>query len=373
MIPPYNHALIRPATARLAPDVAVTEYAFRTEDDVELLLTRYRRGPDTGRAILLLHGMTASSDLFVLPECVNLVETLHANGWHDVWSLDWRASMRLPYLEQDRGHQVDDVALYDLPSALAQMRGQIGDTPIAVFCHCVGSLALALGLASGTVHGLAAVASNSVFLTPSIPIGPRLAALAAPSLVRRLLGGSSYLPTDLRRVGMFRREALMFAVAGLGKTRCSDPSCHLVNFAWGAHPQTLFEHHQLCPETHDRLPTLLGSVPLSYFSGFAKMVAHQNVLRVRDQGPSGQLSDDALSDFDSEVPLLLLTGTENQCWYDSQSITHTELLRRRPGMDVELIEVPGYGHLDTIIGKNAALDVFPRMLTWLEGRVPRRG
>ena len=37
-----------------------------------------------------------------------------------------------------------------------------------------------------------------------------------------------------------------------------------------------------------------------------------------------------------------------------------------PKQDYEWIEIPGYGHMDCIIGKNAVYDVYPYMLRALD-------
>jgi hypothetical protein len=38
------------------------------------------------------------------------------------------------------------------------------------------------------------------------------------------------------------------------------------------------------------------------------------------------------------------------------------------GADARIIELPGYGHLDVLVGRNAAEDVFEPALDWLLGR-----
>jgi pimeloyl-ACP methyl ester carboxylesterase len=77
-------------------DAEVSVHAFPTEDGLGLSLTRFRRAPCED-VVLLVHGLTSSSDLFIMPEHRNLVSHLLDNGFTDVWALDFRMSNRFPY------------------------------------------------------------------------------------------------------------------------------------------------------------------------------------------------------------------------------------------------------------------------------------
>ncbi|MFF3150384.1 esterase, partial [Streptomyces sp. NPDC057927] len=69
-----------------------------------------------------------------------------------------------------------------------------------------------------------------------------------------------------------------------------------------------------------------------------------------------------------DTPVLLLAGSENGLWLDSQRLCHDVLARRQPQLDVAYTEIPGYGHLDTFLGRGAALDVFGHILEFLGER-----
>ena len=59
------------------------------------------------------------------------------------------------------------------------------------------------------------------------------------------------------------------------------------------------------------------------------------------------------------------TGRENRCFLPaSQERTHRWLEGVQPGRH-SLHVVPGYGHLDIFLGRNAARDVFPGMVAEL--------
>jgi cholesterol oxidase len=62
--------------------------------------------------------------------------------------------------------------------------------------------------------------------------------------------------------------------------------------------------------------------------------------------------------------MLLVAGQENALFLDSNVLCHERLEQVAPGRH-QLAVIPGYGHADVIIGKNAAQDVFPRFVTFL--------
>jgi pimeloyl-ACP methyl ester carboxylesterase len=76
--------------------------------------------------------------------------------------------------------------------------------------------------------------------------------------------------------------------------------------------------------------------------------------------PNALLAADAIG-----CPVMLLSGSENQLWYDSNKLCAEVLHQRSPRLRVDYVEVPAYGHFDMFIGRAAALDVFPRVVEWL--------
>jgi hypothetical protein len=56
-----------------------------------------------------------------------------------------------------------------------------------------------------------------------------------------------------------------------------------------------------------------------------------------------------------DCPLLLLAGSENKIWMDSNELCYDILSRRHPQLDVRYQEIPGYGHVDPVIGTSSQL------------------
>ena len=153
-------------------DAEVSVHPFATDDGLGLSLTRFRRaGCDD--VVLLVHGLTSSSDLFIMPEHRNAVSYLLDAGFTDVWAVDFRMSNRFPYNTEAHQYTLDDIADYDHPAALRELRRHIGDRRVHVVSHCLGSLSFMMSLFAGRVTGLASVTCNSVALTPRVPAWSR--------------------------------------------------------------------------------------------------------------------------------------------------------------------------------------------------------
>ncbi len=65
-------------------DAQVRTYSFATEDKLGLSMLRFTRN-EGGEAILVVHGLTTSTDMFIMPEHKNLVSYLLDHGY-DVWA-----------------------------------------------------------------------------------------------------------------------------------------------------------------------------------------------------------------------------------------------------------------------------------------------
>ncbi|MCF3132404.1 alpha/beta hydrolase [Streptomyces olivochromogenes] len=358
-------AALRPLRHRLDP-ARVEEIPFRTSDGFRLGLTRVDTG-DSGRpAVLLLHGHTASADMFLQPETRNLVDVLLDEGY-EPWLLDWRGSCRLPYNETGRRYTYDDVALYDIPEAVAHIRGRIGDDrPLFVVAHCIGSLSLSLSMTAGLVPGLAGVVSQGVFLTPKLAGRTSLRMSVAGELLKKRI---DHIPVDFRKAGLRSKYTPLFALASR-KASCPDPTCQILhNSAWGT-GASLFVHENLSETTHDRLAELLGPAPLWILPHLRRIELARSVVRWHDTDHRYRaLPPNALDAAGSiDTPVLLLSGSENGLWLDSQKLCHQVLAHRQPQLDVSYTEIPGYGHLDTFLGRGAALDVFGHILDFLGER-----
>ena len=56
----------------------------------------------------------------------------------------------------------------------------------------------------------------------------------------------------------------------------------------------------------------------------------------------------------------------SRLWGDSRKTCYQVLARRHPHLDVSYLEIPGYGHLGTFLGRGAAPDVFGHIVDFLD-------
>ncbi|KPI15601.1 hypothetical protein OK074_2046 [Actinobacteria bacterium OK074] len=344
---------------------SVEDIPFTASDGTELGLCRVlpADGATDRPVVLVLHGLTASSDMFTLPETRNLVDVL-LDGGYEPWLLDWRGSCRLPYNEGRVRYSFDDVALYDIPEAVSLIREHTDGRPLLVVAHCIGALCLSMSMAAGLVPGLAGVVAQGVFLTPKMSWNTRMRLHFGGELLRSRFAN---IPTDIKKVGLWSKYSFLFAEVSIGAD-CKDPTCQILhNDSWGV-GGSLFEHDNLDVRTHDRLAELYGSVPMWIMPNLRGIELSHTVIRFNDNdGRYDPLPKNALDNAGKmEAPLMLLSGSDNRFWYDSNKLCHEVLTSRYPQMNVRYLEVPGYGHLDTFIGRNAALDVFGHIVDFLD-------
>ena len=174
-------------------DAEMSLHPFATDDGLGLDLTRFCRA-ECDDVVLVVHGLTSSSDLFIMPEHRNLASHLLDTGFTDVWAVDFRMSNRFPYDSETHRYTLDDIAALDHPAALRELRRHIGDRRVHVVAHCLGSLSFMMSLFAGQLPGLASVTCNSVALTPRVPPWSRTKLRYGPPLLEYLAGIESLDP-----------------------------------------------------------------------------------------------------------------------------------------------------------------------------------
>ena len=68
-----------------------------------------------------------------------------------------------------------------------------------------------------------------------------------------------------------------------------------------------------------------------------------------------------------DIPIYLFIGELNQVHRPPGVVRSYQMLKElHPEQDYEYAVIPGYGHLDCLIGKDAATDVWPGILSFLD-------
>ncbi|MGQ5524075.1 alpha/beta hydrolase [Chitinimonas sp. PSY-7] len=344
----------------------ITEHPFSTGDGFGLNLTRFHRAP-CNDVVLIIHGLTTSSDMFIMPEHENLVQYLLNNGYTDVFTLDHRGSNRFPY-NLIRGHaNLDDLALFDHPAAIATLRQIIGrNKRLHVIAHCVGALTFGMSLAAGQVGSIQSAILNSIALTANVPPYSKLKLGLGPIACDYILGVEYVNPRWRHQPGWSPAKLLAMGVDWFHH-ECDSSECHMLSFMWGAGKPALFLHQNMAQETHNRLGDLFGGISVNYYRHVLKMVnTNHDPVKFEPGNPRyAALPDNYFTNIANVMtPILLTTGQENGVFADSNIICHQRLEKIVPGRH-QLHVYPSYGHQDVFMGKNVAQDTFPRMLDFL--------
>jgi cholesterol oxidase len=342
----------RPKRLLLVPPPTV--HACPLPDGSAMRLTRYQGGPKG--PVLLAHGLGVSSRIFstdTIP--TNLLEYLVAHGY-DAWLLDYRASIELPTARAPL--TADHIARQDWPAAVARVCELTKAHSIQVVAHCYGSTTFTMALLAGLQGVRSAVCSQ---------ISTHV---VAPGLTRFKSG--LHLPSVLEALGAHDLTAYVDAHANwqdrlfdafLKLTpvplaqRCQSPVCHRITFLYSL----LYQHEQLNEATHAALHEMFGVANIEAFKHLTRMVRAGHVV-------TADGAEDYVPHLERmALPITFIHGAENQCFLpESTEITY-DLLREKNGRGLyQRHVIPGYGHIDCIFGKDAARDVYPRIVDHLD-------
>jgi cholesterol oxidase len=344
----------------------ISTHPFTTGDKIGLSMLRFLHAP-CDDVVLIIHGLTTSSDMFIMPEHHNLVQFLLDKGFTDVWTLDFRMSNRFSYNLHRNRYTMDDVALYDFPAAIATLRARIGPARrLHVICHCLGSVSFMMSLFGKATTGICSVISNSVALTPYVPTWSRIKLTLAPILCDYVFGIEYANPYWRREPGWSVGKVLATAVSAVHR-ECDVPECHMLSFMWGTGWPAVYKHENLHDLTHRRGGDLYGGVSFSYFRHVLRMVkAGNTAVKYDARDPRFAFLPDNYLQYAKEIetPVLFITGEENHIFVDSNIVCYKRLDAIAPGRH-QLQLFPNYGHQDVFMGKNCHIDIFPRLLNFL--------
>jgi cholesterol oxidase len=344
-----------------------TTHPYTTDDRLGGNLLRFLREPSED-VVVLIHGLTASSDMFIMPEHYNLVQYLLDQGFTDVWTMDVRFSNRYSYNLNRNTFNVDDTAMYDHPAAIATVRKVVGPKArIHIIAHCFGAMSFSMSLFSKKVTDVHSVILNAVAITPRVQSRTaRIKLQIAPFLVDYILGFEYLNPLWHREHGGGLGKLFAWFVSKFHR-ECNVPECHMTSFMWGFGFPVLFKHENLNDITHRRTGDLFGGCSVNYYRHMWKMVRSNNTaVKYLPNDTRYQSLPDNYFAYASEIktPILFVTGQENKVFYDSNIICFERLEKIAPGRH-ELHVFPHYGHADVFIGKNVAQDIFPKFVDFL--------
>jgi len=329
-------------------------HEFPSLDGTMLRLTRYQggsRGP-----VLLSHCIGVSSLMYATDTIEpNLLEYLYARQF-DVWLLDFRFSIELP-ASRDQS-TMDDVATRDYPAAVARVRELAGTPTVQVVAHGVGSSTFSMALLAG-LEGVRSAVCSQVSTHLLVPTSNRIKTGLCLSEGLAALGLKHLTAyTDSRARWPSRLYDRSLALYPLPKEeRCDSPVCRRITSIYGP----LYEHDQLGAATHQALHELFGVVNIRALKQLSLITRKHHL--VNAAGEEVYLPNVKRMG----LPIAFIHGDENDCVLPVSTETTYDLVTQAngPGRYTRHL-VPGYGHVDCIIGERAHRDVYPLIADHLE-------
>jgi hypothetical protein len=307
--------------------------------------------------VLLVHGAGVRANIFRAPSGSTLVDALIDAG-HDVWMENWRASIDVPH----NTWTLDQAAVLDHPAAVRTVLEQAGSDELRAVIHCQGSTSFMMSAVAGLVPEVTTIVSNAVSLHPVVS---RLAGLKLRYVVPQVSRALGYLNPQWGESGYpWVLPKMVGAWVKLTHHECDNDVCKLASYTYGAGKPTLWRHENLNDATHAWLRREFADVPLTFFKQIRRCVAAGRLLAV--EGRPELPADFTRQPAQTDARFVFLAGELNDCFLpESQQRTFDWFDRQAPGRH-GLHRLPGYGHLDVFMGKDAAKDVFPTIIAELE-------
>ncbi|WP_284126139.1 alpha/beta fold hydrolase [Parerythrobacter aestuarii] len=335
-------------------------YIVPSGDGVNIGLTRYRggaRGP-----LVLAPGFSVRASSFATPTVdENLAESLVAQGY-DVWLFDYRASADSGNdTETPPEFTIDDIARHDWPAAIAKIREVTGADSVQALAHCVGSMSLLMGIGKGWVSHVRSLISSQLTLHP---VTDWLNYMKADLGVAGVLGQISLLDGHMDFVSQgseqdYEIDAVAYQIPVPEGQACKNPTCRRVFGTFGPS----WDHRQLGHDTHLALGSMFSRVSLTPFEQLAAIM-HKGLVVDVDGKPIYTDEDSARR---LALPISFLSGATNQIFYPESGQRTRAWLSQHNGNELYRQRIiPGYGHMDLFIGRNAHREVTPTLLEELE-------
>jgi hypothetical protein len=329
--------------------------------DGRLLTLHHVRRPDDPAPergpVLLGHGTGVRANLFYTPPLrTTLVDALLDAG-HDVWLESWRGSIDLDTC----AYTLDQVAVHDHPALVEAVLEETGAETLPAVVHCQGSTSMTMAALAGLLPRVRHIVSNAVSLhVDLVPASKRRLQLLVPALKPAMPGMDPQWA--IRPPGL--RTSAFARTAELVRRECDNHVCAVANFTYGPGPDVLWRHENLTPATHQWISREFGWVPTTFFTQMGTCATAGHLVAV-DDTVEGLPDDFTAASPPTDARFTLIAGAENRCFLpSSQRRTHAWLEARRPGSS-ELHVLPGYTHMDVFFGRDAARDVFPRIVAAL--------
>ncbi|KAL2152079.1 hypothetical protein VTH82DRAFT_5263 [Thermothelomyces myriococcoides] len=293
------------------------------------------------RNLFMIPGASVDHQIFALPTIpFNAVNYFTRAGYRVFVTVH-----RISQLMMAGSHWTTYDARLDIRACLERIRAEHPDEgPVYAIAHCMGSVAFASGLLDGSIPAswVRGVTCSQVFMHPiwsptnmaKVLAGPvpldRLYSLVAGSWFSCAASASADDAVTQRAL-----DQLLRLYPQPRREMCNNASCHRTSLVFGR----CWNHANLNEATHRHIDRFFGGVNMTQLHLLMRMGRDGHVMAnaplfERLTGP------DNVARLKG-IPFLLFVGRDNA------------------GGEYRRRVVPGYGHLDCWMGRNAWKDVYP--------------
>ncbi|KAL1840066.1 hypothetical protein VTJ49DRAFT_842 [Mycothermus thermophilus] len=318
--------------------------------------------PSNIRNLFMVPGASVDHQIFALPTIpFNAVNYFTRAGYRVYITVH-----RISQLMRAGSDATTYDARHDLRACLAHIRSEQGPEPVYTIAHCMGSVALASGLLDGTIPArwLKGLTCSQVFMHP-VWSPTNHGKLWSGSKLRMpfdklygLLAGSWFDCSTSEDEPSWVQRALNQLFRFYPQPRremCRSAACHRTSFVFGR----CWSHVNLNEATHRHVDRFFGGVNMRLMDLLMRMGGEGKVL---GNPPLYEtlVTSEKIAKLRG-LPVMLFSGRENAVLSPEATERTYEALCQAFGDSGEYRRrvVPGYGHLDGWMGRNAWKDVYP--------------
>ncbi|UKZ47827.1 hypothetical protein TrVGV298_002059 [Trichoderma virens] len=315
--------------------------------------------------LFMIPGASVDHQIFSLP-------TIPFNAVNYFTRAGYRVFVTVHRICQLKSTREQDWTTYDsrldIKACIKQIRRIYGRSKLYTIAHCMGAVAFASGLLDGTIPSkwILGITCSQVFMNPiwntMNMIKARLP-LGLDKIYYSVLG--NWLDCSTSTADSLAQQTLNQLLRfwpGTRKEMCKNAACHRATLLFGR----CWNHHNLNEETHRNMDRFFGGGSMNMMNSLKRM------------GSRGYVSSNAPEyiEFNEPehierlrgIPIMSFIGQESGVISPrATEKTYERLIDAfgisagLPGGGIQYRRrvVPGYGHLDCWMGRNAWRDVYP--------------
>jgi len=252
-------------------------------------------------------------------------------------------------------------ARLDLRACLEHIRAAHGPAKIYTIAHCMGSVAFSSGLLDGTIPSswILGITCSQVFMNPVWSPTNMAKVMAGPLPLDKfysLVAGSWFSCSTSRGDTLVQQAVnqLLRLYPQARREMCNNAACHRTSLVFGR----CWNHANLNEATHRQIDRFFGGVNMRMLNLLMKMGYEGHVMG------NAPLYDRLTTTENMArlrgIPIMMFVGRDNAVLSpEATERTYETLCDAFEDGEYKRKVLPGYGHLDGWMGRNAWKDVYP--------------